>query len=444
MNINRRAVLATGIGAAFALDAIPAAAQAVRGPATAGGDAVKLQPGSEHVQTKLLQAAVDTAHAAGRPVLLPPGRFVVPGLELKRGSRLIGAYGSTILAGQDDKPIISALNASDVIIEGINFDGLGRAESILSLVNCHRLQISQAEVHGASGLGIRLESCSGSVHNCHFLHCGDVGIFALDSSGLEIARNTISSCGNNGILVWRSDRGGDGSIVTGNRISNITARDGGDGPNGNGINVFRADNVIVANNMISDCAFSAIRGNAASNIQIIANSCLRLGEVALYAEFGFEGALISQNIVDTAASGIAVTNFNEGGRLAVVQGNLIRNLVRREHEPVDKRGEGITVEADAAVNGNTVEQAATAGIGIGWGPHMRDVAVTGNLIRKARVGIMISSDQAAGACLVANNVISGSPDGAIRAGDHGQVQGPDLVQMETRTERVSIAGNLAT
>ena len=27
-----------------------------------------------------------------------------------------------------------------------------------------------------------------------------------------------------------------------------------------------------------------------------------------------------------AAIGIAVTNFNQGGRLAVVQGNLIRNL----------------------------------------------------------------------------------------------------------------------
>ena len=58
----------------------------------------------------------------------------------------------------------------------------------------------------------------------------------------------------------------------------------------------------------------------------------RLGEVALYAEFGFEGALIASNIVEAAATGISVTNFNEGGRLAVVQGNLIRNLFRREHE----------------------------------------------------------------------------------------------------------------
>ncbi len=118
-----------------------------------------------------------------------------------------------------------------------------------------------------------------------------------------------------------------------NRIERIQARAGGSGENGNGINAFRAGSVLVSGNRITDCAYSAIRGNAASNIQMIGNSCARIGEVALYAEFGFEGALIANNLVDGAASGIAVTNFNEGGRLAVVQGNIIRNLKRREAEP---------------------------------------------------------------------------------------------------------------
>ena len=51
-----------------------------------------------------------------------------------------------------------------------------------------------------------------------------------------------------------------------------------------------------------------------------------VGEVAIYSEFGFEGAVIANNTVDGAALGIVACNFNEGGRLAVVQGNLIRNL----------------------------------------------------------------------------------------------------------------------
>ena len=115
-----------------------------------------------------------------------------------------------------------------------------------------------------------------------------------------------------------------------NRIERIAAKSGGSGQNGNAINVFRAGSVMVSGNRIADCAFSAIRSNSGSNCQMIGNSCARLGEVALYAEFSFEGAVIANNLVDKAATGVAVTNFNEGGRLAVVQGNLIRNLFLRK------------------------------------------------------------------------------------------------------------------
>jgi len=46
--------------------------------------------------------------------------------------------------------------------------------------------------------------------------------------------------------------------------------------------------VIVRGNRIRNCAFSAVRGNTASNIQIVGNACSDIGEVALYSEFGFE------------------------------------------------------------------------------------------------------------------------------------------------------------
>ena len=36
---------------------------------------------------------------------------------------------------------------------------------------------------------------------------------------------------------------------------------------------------------------------------------------------------MANNIVDGAALGVSVTNFDKGGRLAVVQGNLIRKHV---------------------------------------------------------------------------------------------------------------------
>jgi uncharacterized secreted repeat protein (TIGR03808 family) len=222
----------------------------------------------------------------------------------------------------------------------------------------------------------------------------------------------------------------------------VRADGGGSGQNGNGVNVFRAGSVLVSGNRITDCAFSAVRGNAASAIQIIGNSCSRLGEVAIYAEFGFEGALIANNLVDTAATGITVTNFNNGGRLAVVQGNLVRNLFRREHEPVDKRGHGITAEADTALTGNVVESAPTAGIVIGWQHWMREVVATSNLVRASRVGILVSNDPGAGACLLSNNMVSGATDGAIRAMDgNGDPTGPELTH--GGDGKLTVVGNLS-
>ena len=73
-----------------------------------------------------------------------------------------------------------------------------------------------------------------------------------------------------------------------------------------------------------------------------------------------------------------------------MQGNILRNLFRREQEPEDKRGEGIAVEADASVIGNVIESAPTAGLVIGSGTYLRDIVATGNLIRKAGVGILVS------------------------------------------------------
>ena len=202
-----------------------------------------------------------------------------------------------------------------------------------------------------------------------------------------IARNTISGAGNNGIQVWRGKPGDDGTIVIDNRIEAIDNRSGGSGQYGNAINVFRAANVIVRGNRIRNCAFSAVRGNAASNFQIEGNSITDVREVAIYAEFGFEGALVANNTIDGAAIGVSITNFNQGGRLASVHGNIIRNLLPKRPagtDPGDGAGIGIAVEADTAVTGNVIENAPTAGMILGWGQHLRDVAATGNVVRHGR------------------------------------------------------------
>jgi uncharacterized secreted repeat protein (TIGR03808 family) len=117
----------------------------------------------------------------------------------------------------------------------------------------------------------------------------------------------VTHCGNNGIQIWNSQDGEDCSIAARSRILQILARSDGSGQNGNGINMFLASRVRVEGNRITD---SAVSGNAASTIQILGNAFQRIGEVALYAEFGFEWVVIANNLVDGAAAGISVTNLN--------------------------------------------------------------------------------------------------------------------------------------
>jgi uncharacterized secreted repeat protein (TIGR03808 family) len=174
-----------------------------------------------------------------------------------------------------------------------------------------------------------------------------------------------------------------------------------------------------------------VRGNAASNLQVIGNSCSNLKEVALYAEFDFQGALIANNIVDGAMVGVSVTNFNRGGRLAVVQGNLLRNLVSARPggtDPDDGAGIGIAIEADSAVAGNVIENAPFAGIYLGWGPYLRDLTVTGNVVRGAGIGIAVSVTAGAGAALIADNVIADAAHGAIVGMEHRKRVTGDLAR----------------
>lgn len=448
---SRRSLLAGAIGAAAAT-ATTVAAQA--GPRTSvagqmpGNHALLPEAGTD--DTARLQAEIDRAAIEGRPVLLPAGTFRTGTLTLQSGTALIGAHGLTTLESNGSGPIIVAQDAANVRLEHIVIDGASRAldadedTALVRLTDCKQLTISNITLRRSLANGITLTRCGGRISDCTISQVLLAGLRSLDTTGLEIAHNEITDCRNNGIQVWRSELGEDGTLVSANRIARIEAKGGGTGENGNGVNVFRAGNVAVTGNRITDCAYSAVRGNAASNIQILANNAQRIGEVALYVEFGFEGAIVANNLVDGAATGISVTNFNEGGRLAVVEGNLIRNLHRREHEHVDKRGEGISVEADSVVSSNVIENAPTCGIMVGWGRYMRNCLVTHNVVRDTAVGILISSDAQAGACLVSSNMITGTKNGAIRAMTMGAPEGPDLAKTSETGTRISVSSNLVS
>jgi uncharacterized secreted repeat protein (TIGR03808 family) len=429
--VGRRQVMLAGLGAGIAVASGPRLARAREEADVPQAFSTNgLVPGGGIDQTASLQEAADQAAQSGTPLFLPAGVYSTSRLTLKSGTQIEGVPGRSVIQYRDGGAILSLEQAENVRLTGLMLDGgsqpLGDGGSLLKATEAKRLDISDCRFVNSTEDGVVLRKVSGRISDCEIGDIRKGGLFSEDAAGLEIAHNHLRDCGDNGILIWRSDPGEDGTIVTSNRIERIAAKSGGSGQNGNAISVFRAGSVLINGNRIADCAFSAIRSNSGSNCQMIGNSCARLGEVALYAEFAFEGAVIANNVVDKAAMGVSVTNFKQGGRLAVVQGNLIRNLFFRKD--ADSRGIGIAVEADAVVSGNVIEGAPAYGILIGWGSYLRDVSVTDNLIRNAHIGIAVSTDPSAGAALITDNMITGTKEGAIRAMNGPTPIGPDLAQ----------------
>lgn len=385
--------------------------------------------GEKQSQIKDLRPLLEKAIQQGGVAELPAGRFALSGLEISAPLRISGAAGQTIIECRDGEPSFRIRGADGVSICGITFTGSGAPPAddfaLVAAIDATGLIIEDCRFISSTGSGLRLEGCGGRISGNKFRDIAGAAIFARNSSGLEIVGNDIADIGNNGILVWTGEPAEDGTLVSGNRIARIAARRGGSGQNGNGINVYQAGNVIVSGNRISDCAFSAVRNNAGSNCQIVNNSISRTREVAIYCEFGFEGAVVAGNLIEDVAFGISITNFNEGGRLASVAGNVIRKV--RGGGTLDyTRGVGIGAEADTAVSGNVIEDTADSGISLGWGAYARDLSATGNLLRNCRRGIVFSVAAGAGPVLVANNRISGAADGSIIGVDHGEAATGDL------------------
>jgi uncharacterized secreted repeat protein (TIGR03808 family) len=447
MPIDRRSFLAL-TAAAAAGAAMPAKAAPV---GALGADVTHfgVRPGSPDDQTRALQRAIDEAARARHPLAFPPGIYRAGNLALPAGANLVGIRGASRLMLGDGPSLIASTGTEYVTLSGLSFDGRKRAlperRGLLQFENVRRLKISDCEMTGAGRIGLVCLSVDGEISGMEIVDSADTAIHSLDARGLTIARNTVLRAGNNGIQVWRQTPGDDGTMVTDNRIEAIDNRSGGSGQYGNAVSIFRAGNVIVRGNRIANCAFTAVRGNAASNLQIEGNSISDAREVALYAEFGFEGALIANNTVEGAAIGVSVTNFNEGGRLAVVQGNIIRNLLVSRPtgtDPNDGAGIGIAVEADTAVTGNVVEGAPTAGIILGFGRYLRDVAATGNVVRKTDIGIGVSVAPGAGTALIANNVIADFLRGAVVGLDHRRIATGDLMKSGAeRYAHLTITGN---
>lgn len=453
MDLNRRHLIgASSASIAAGAFAMPAdAARAAPLTSLLGRDATQygVRPGSSEDQTRALQRAIDEAARAQAPLALPPGIYRAGLLRLPMGAQLIGVRGATRFVFTGGVSAIQSDGSDAIGLTGITFDGgnipLPARRGLIHALGGQDVRITDCAITNAGGSGIWLEQVSGEISGNIFTGIALTAVVSFDARGLSVSRNTITGTNDNGIEILRTAIGDDGTLVADNRIENIKAGPGGSGQYGNAINAFRAGNVIVRGNRIKNCDYSAVRGNSASNIHISGNSVSDVREVALYSEFAFEAALIANNTVDGAAVGVSVCNFNEGGRIAVVQGNIIRNLIPKRPigtAPDDDAGVGIYVEADSSVTGNVIENAPSYGIVAGWGKYLRDVAITGNVIRNALAGVGVSVMPGAGTALVNNNMISETPRGAVVGLDHARVVTSDLsADGAQRFAQIVVGGN---
>jgi uncharacterized secreted repeat protein (TIGR03808 family) len=167
--------------------------------------------------------------------------------------------------------------------------------------------------------------------------------------------------------------------------------------------------------------------------------------MALYVEFASEGAIVANNFIDGGNGGISFANFFEhGGRLGICSGNIVKNIRGGPAYPDGNLqiGAGIAAEADVAITGNVVENAVW-GLQLGWGPYLRDVTATGNVIRRTKIGIAVSVVEGAGPAVISDNLISGAEQGAILGTRWVDVATGELIDEAEAVNGISIGGNRA-
>lgn len=393
-------------------------------------------PGAGWLAIGTVQGAFDKARIDGRPLFIRPGVYPTTEITVTTvnggGAPLsVGATPGTVaLQLTSGANLVTVRGVASCEFRGLIFDGAN---------------VDFANLRDSSAL-LRIDDADSLVTNCTFRNSARTGIYATGGAKPRIVDNhlhscshaiwsfdatsyvngnAIENCGNNGVMIHRSTVASDGSIVTDNTINTIESGSG-TGQNGNGVQVFRAMAVIVSNNQVSNCAFSAIRCNGGSAI-VSGNSCFNSRETAIFIEapgsgVDFHAGVVSGNHVSKAGCGILVVNsgyYGDGvARLVSVTGNMVNNIVRRPmddpgYAPPLTIGAGIMVEGACVVSANILETIAGPGIVAGTNEGAQDLNINGNTILNANIGIGWSNHPGAGQVSITGNMVRNAPGGGI-------------------------------
>lgn len=393
-----------------------------------------------------LSSAISAAIAQGRPLFIDPGSYTVSNVVITGSLDLIGVPGKvTLKLASGANAILVLQNFGRARLSGLIFDGVNLTPSdsygvgYRALVvaqrttsTISRLAVERCVFQHADGYGLGLSQCAASIADSDF---NDLfaATGAENHEGFVFEDSRLSAMRNNGVVMSRDAGTPTITRIVGNRINGVArTTPESTGYQGNGVLIEAESNVVVAQNEIYDCAFTAVRLNGCTRSRVSQNHCDKHGEVAIYVE-GFSNGrqiandgfdvVVSDNVINDAGVGVAIANIDNSGRLGVIANNVIRRISKRTvaagtANQYTSPGKAIAAETCVLIANNFVED-AFQGVDLSAGSYTQDSVIIGNVLRKTTLAMGVSTVTGAKEVLIGDNLAAGfsavaSGGGALR------------------------------
>lgn len=220
--------------------------------------------------------------------------------------------------------LLKVTNGTLVLDGGLKLNGnnigLTNDASCLALVTTGNLYIKHVSIYnsGNCGAGSNTGGRLFMDSNYDIYSCSSYGVHVMGIGKFIIGKGTIHNLDDTAIFVGPVNNGNtpavsEGGLIEGVVINDIAAVDGGTGAHGNGINIYRIDNVNIGPCQINNVAFSFVRINNAHHGTINGVTGQVAGETGIWMELGATRYDVTAcNVTDCQGHGIAATNVNNG------------------------------------------------------------------------------------------------------------------------------------
>lgn len=350
--------------------------------------------GTTDDQTAIQNALNDGAGAA---VFVPPGRYLIRGLNIPSNTELFGAgWNSKLVAATNAGiyPLRIVPGAQNVHLHDFAIDGnkaaidsanpsydpdVNNGGPNVALIadgytsTCRRIYVERLRVHDSFRLGIVFQSVvDGAIRDCNVEENNRDGITVyFDTKNVAIRGNFIARCADDHIGINSEDGQTSGHLCEGivvaeNTIVGPSARTPQKGP---GITVRGGKDIVIAANVIRDVSQSAIRvsdfaATPATDMVISDNAIHRPGQGGSADKMGISVLVTSSH----------VRRFN-------IVGNLIRATpevaLRLHNTKTSKADDDVR---DVLIANNSIEDSGQEGIAVGAG-GINDVMIEGNRVK---------------------------------------------------------------